>query len=470
MMTSLRRITVLTFSLTFFIWGSASAETKPKLPRVALVIGNAKYEAAAGALRNPRRDAKAMAATLRALGFEVTEKHNLTRDALLKAMMSFRDRLSGQEVALFYYAGHGLSVGGANYLLPIQSGYQPGQLDAAGLRLLAETRLFNAEQAVADMKTGGAVCNLVILDACRNTPLVQTGTERVVRGGGLAEMHPPAGSLIAFSTDAGAVAQDGEGENGLYTGELIKHLKTPGLTIEQVFKRTRAAVMECSDGQQVPAEYSRLIGEDIYLAGPAAVDVVKESPPPTPAAPAAEKGGAVASAGSGLISLTEIDQLAAEGQVQPCLSALFQHAQQRGGPFPEAAKPLGILLEQAKEQLKQPQLAGSALTLCEGVISCFADCLPLTHAEYKPLLAKAHNRRGDALMLYQRNVDAIAAYDAAYQLMPEDGYILYNRSRAHLALGQRDQARSDLLLAKSAGNTTAKLRTLIGRALKELDG
>jgi len=104
-------------------------------------------------------------------------------------------------------------------------------------RMLAETKLFNAEQVVAEMGAAGGGCNLVILDACRNTPVARDPSARDAVRGGLAEMKPPAGSLIAFATDAGHTALDGEGRNGLYTGELVKHLQTPGITIEQVFKR-----------------------------------------------------------------------------------------------------------------------------------------------------------------------------------------------------------------------------------------
>ncbi len=110
-------------------------------------------------------------------------------------------------------------------------------------------------------------------------------------------MTPPAGTLIAFSTDAGRVAFDGNGRNSLYTEELVKFLAMPGLTIEQVFKRTRADVMEKSGGAQIPAEYSRLVGDDIYLAG-------RDNAEPTPRAVAVEPPGPPA-----------INKLAAAGQV-----------------------------------------------------------------------------------------------------------------------------------------------------------
>lgn len=143
----------------------------------------------------------------------------------LRLLLDFRSTLAGKEVALFYFAGHHIHVDGANYLLPIQSGYAPEGADVVTLRLLAETWLFNVEQAVADLKSGSARCNLVILDACRTTALARTGRTRDAADSatGFAEMGPPAGSLIAFATHAGQTALDGDGANGLYTEELLRH-------------------------------------------------------------------------------------------------------------------------------------------------------------------------------------------------------------------------------------------------------
>lgn len=292
------RVARCALGILFLKSGATGFAAPPPLPvtgRTALVIGNAKYEAAVGPLRNSGNDAKLVATTLRALNFSVIERQNVSRDQLLQAVLEFRKTLSGAQVALFFYAGHGISVAGANYLIPLKSGFSPEQGDAAALRMLAETRLFNVEQAVADMSTGGAACNIIILDACRTNILSKTSRTRgFATEEGLAEMAPPAGSLIAFATDSGQTALDGAGPNGLYTEELLKHMQTPGITIEQVFKRTRAAVIERSKGEQIPAEYSRLVGEDIYLAGMvrAAIPIPKltevSTPTPSPSPPAAQ--------------------------------------------------------------------------------------------------------------------------------------------------------------------------------------
>jgi len=436
--------------------------------RTALVIGNARYEPSVGALRNSVNDAKAVARALRELGFSVSEHHNVTRDQLLGAVGAFRRKLAGAEVALFYYAGHGISVAGSNYLLPVRSGYDPADADEASLRLLAETKLFNAEQAVAEMTSAGAACNIVILDACRNTPVARNPRMRSVSGaGGLAEMNPPAGSLIAFATDAGRVAHDGAGANGLYTAELLKFMRTPGLTIEQVFKRTRAAVLERSDGAQIPAEYSRLVGDDIFLAGaPSSATVTRsaESSVPELSVPKAEMAGVPTDA--------ELAKLAAAGPAGECVAALRRVAATRG-PGDYAAAPLDTLLEKAKEDLKglaQPgPRAESALQTCEMVLSALNDCLPANDPRRAALMAKAQNRRGDALLIFGRTQEALAAYVAALPLAPDDAYIRYNRGRAHQLLGNTDAARGDFQAVIAAKTAKPGAKKLAQEALAKLE-
>lgn len=460
--------------LAFFIAATtllsswAAGEAKPHA-RTALVIGNAKYEPAIGPLRNTVNDSKAVAKALRELGFAVIEEHNVTRDELLKAVLQFRKTLAGAEVGLFYFAGHGISTAGSNYLLPLKSGYNPDGADDVTLRMLAETRLFNVEQAVADMKSAGAHCNLVILDACRTTAVARTGRTRdVASPGGLVEMKPPAGSLIAFATDAGQTALDGDGANGLYTEELLKNLRTPGLSIEQLFKRTRAGVLQRSDGGQIPAEYSRLVGEDIFLAGQA---VAEAMPAPVavvpPAVPDAQMKREPAPP---LPTLAEINKLAANRKARECVEALQKIAESRGaGDY--AVAPLATLLLHAKDDLTDATEASpkieAAMRACESVIVALRDCLPPDHAQKIPLTAKAENRLGDCLMLFGRTDDALDAYNGALSLTPEDGYVLYNRGRAYQALGNVDQARADFTAA-AAKTSQPGARKLAAAALAEM--
>lgn len=434
--------------------------------RTALVVGNQRYEEKVGPLRNTNNDAKAVAQTLRTLGFKVIERHDITRDQLLKAVEEFRKTLPGSEVALFYYAGHGISVSGSNYLVPLKSGFDPSDADAITLRMMAETRLFNAEQAVADMSAAGAACNIVILDACRNTPLTRDGRSRSFTGrAGLSEMTPPAGSLIAFATDAGRTAFDGDGTNGLYTEELLKNLRTPGLTIEQVFKRTRAGVLRRSDGGQVPAEYSRLVGDDVYLAG----EVV---PVATPAiAEAVAVSAPVKSEEPATVSTADLVKLAKAGKGPECLEALQKIAQEKGrGEY--AYEPLEVLLDQVKEDVREAKAPSekveSAAQTCEAIISILPECLSMDQPRTATIAAQAYNRRGDALLILGQAEEALKAFDAAQPLAPDDAYILYNRGRAYLSLGNQEAARADFTAAMDPKFKQPKARKLAQDALADL--
>ncbi len=458
----------MTRAFCTFLWivalaPSGSAAPSPKA-RTALVIGNARYENAVGGLRNSGNDARAVSRTLRNLGFSVIERHDVTRDQLLKAVLAFRATLPEAEVGLFYFAGHGISVAGANYLIPIKSGYIPDDTDDVALRMLAETRLFNVEQALAEMHSAGARCNLLILDACRTSNLGRPGRTRTLpRGGGLSEMNPPAGSLIAFAADAGQTAFDGDGANGLYTEELLKHLQTPGLTIEQVFKRTRAVVLERSGGGQIPAEYSRLVGEDVFLAGPARTEPTPPLSPPQPfelsARPASQ------------LTLAEINRLAAAGKAAECIVALQAIAQTKG-PGDYAAAPLETLLEGVKDDLKDATSASpkvvKAMTTCDLVLRSLPEALSPAHPSRSVLTAKAHNRRGDALLLLSRAEEALEAFNLAMPLAPDDAYILYNRGRAHVVLGRSEEARSDFTAASDPRFQQPTARKLAQQALEKL--
>ncbi len=293
-------------------------------------------------------------------------------------MRTFRKTLPGAEVAVLFYAGHGISVNGANYLVPVKSGFPPGgAADEVALRMLAETRLFNAAQAVADMSEAGSRCNLVILDARRNTPLLPSKT-RSFAGGGLAEMNPPAGSLIAFSTDAGRTALDGDGANGLYTSELLKNMATPGLTIEQVFKRTRAGVLARSEGSQVPAEYSALS---------ATTSTSREDPLPE-RKPHLQRPSRRPSQKSKTCRLRKVRRV--------------RHGspgnRSRARPGDYAVQPLDTLLERVKIDLARSTAASPRVTdaeaTCALVLRVLPESLPLDHPMAASLFVKASNRRG----------------------------------------------------------------------------
>ncbi len=220
--------------------------------RLALVIGNSNYQV--GALANPANDAKAMAQSLRETGFEVLQYTNLNKRELEESLRAFGNKIQRGSVALFYFAGHGVQVKGVNYLVPIGA-----RLEKEGD---AEYEAVDAGRIMNELESAGSRLNIVILDACRNNPFVQR-VRSLSRG--LAVMNAPSGTVVAYATGPGEVASDGDGKNGLYTQELLRYMHEPNLKIEEVLKRTRIAVKEKTNGQQVPWENTSLDGDFYFL-------------------------------------------------------------------------------------------------------------------------------------------------------------------------------------------------------------
>lgn len=224
--------------------------------RVALVIGNAAY--GSSPLRNPVADARAVAGKLKKLGFQVIQRENLGLKDMMRVITQFGERLAKKgTVGLFYFAGHGMQVRGKNYLIPVDaqiSSETSVRSEAVDADLMLE------QLAVSDL-------GIVILDACRNNPFERRFRSSV--GGGLAQMDAPKGILIAYATAPGKVASDGDGQNGLYTQELLKILEQPGLKVEDVFKRVRRQVADATGDLQVPWESSSLTGDFYFNGAPA---------------------------------------------------------------------------------------------------------------------------------------------------------------------------------------------------------
>ncbi|MBB4274676.1 caspase family protein [Rhizobium mongolense] len=239
--------------------------------RVALVIGNSAYQHVP-ILPNPDNDADDMAAKLRDLGFEVVVGSNLDLAGVRRTIREFVGKLDGADMALFYYAGHGLQVNGENYIAPVDAkllSYLDLEFEAVPMNLI----LSAMERATQ--------INLVFLDACRDNPLAANlarsmGTRSVLVGRGLAKVGSGIGSLIAFATQPGNVALDGAGRNSPFTAALLRHLGKPGRDITRELIDVRRDVLEATDGRQVPWDNSSLTGEVIlkHLAelGPAPGD------------------------------------------------------------------------------------------------------------------------------------------------------------------------------------------------------
>lgn len=224
--------------------------------RYALVIGNSNYPKAIGTLKNPVNDATDLARELQASNFEVQLLTNATYGQMRQAMLRFKEKVDAGErdktVSLFYYAGHGLQRDNENWLVPVDAMIE--------FEDDIQRYCFPVQRMVlANMERSNSRMNIVILDACRNNPF--PALNRSLGEQGLTEMRKARGSFIAYATAPGSVASDGTGRNGLYTQELLKAMRKPGLTIEQVFKEVRQSVLRLSGNKQNTWDSSNIIGE-----------------------------------------------------------------------------------------------------------------------------------------------------------------------------------------------------------------
>src|SRR5882672_8559307 len=267
---------ILSVVCMVFTAGTASAEK-----RVAFVVGNGAYKNVAP-LPNPSVDAKAIAATLRNVGFEVVEGSNLTRDKMTERLLDFGKKAQGADVAVFFYAGHGIAINGTNYLLPVDADIKSEMDVKLGAAINIDLTL--------DQTMGDAKVKLVFLDACRDNPFAaknksNSATRSVSVQTGLAEMKSGEGTLIAFATGPGQTALDGqEGTNSPFTRALLANIATPGVEIQQAMTKVRAQVNEETNKGQLPWGHTNLIGT-VYL-NPAAAPAAAAGPASS-AAPAA---------------------------------------------------------------------------------------------------------------------------------------------------------------------------------------
>ena len=231
--------------------------------RLALVIGNGAYVNATP-LANPPNDAAAVAKTLREIGFEVIDGTNLDRAGMERVVREFLRKAPGARVTLLYYAGHGMQVEGRNYLVPVDAKL------AAPSDLPFETLELDKVLAGLDDE---ARANIIVLDACRDNPLARGfasklgATRSAAVPAGLAGYATVGtGTLIAFATAPGQTALDGAGTNSPFTSAFIKHVRTPGIEVNQMLTRVRVEVAAGTKNRQVPWANSSLLGE-VYLAG-----------------------------------------------------------------------------------------------------------------------------------------------------------------------------------------------------------
>jgi hypothetical protein len=238
--------------------------------RVALVIGNGAYESAR--LPNPPNDVQMISQGLTQVGFKVIQKTNLGREAMMTTVREFSDTIKAGDVALFYYAGHGAQVKGANHLIPVDAPMGMKEFEA-------EHRNVSANLVLDALAESGSKLNIVILDCCRNNPFARSWRSANL---GLAEMKAPQETLIGYATAPGSAALDGEGSHSPYALALAEELVRPGLKLEEVFKNVARRVFETTKGTQRPWISLDVLGDFAFATGTGPTISSTPSTTPTP--------------------------------------------------------------------------------------------------------------------------------------------------------------------------------------------
>lgn len=250
--------------------------------RYALVIGNSQY--ALANLKNPVNDATDMSAQLKLLGYRIHENKpllDLNRASFEQAILDFAVSVPAGSTAIVYYAGHGVSVDGENYLLPVGDQMStPAQI---------KDRSISLQYALAELEDHNpSGLNIFLVDACRDNPLGQTFTRSIANG--LSKIGGADGSFVGYASGTGQVAIDGQGRNGIYTGELLHSLANEShLTIEEMHKRVKARVQKKTSGIQSPMYEANFTGtycfgvcNTEFNPAPTAPELITRIPPPDP--------------------------------------------------------------------------------------------------------------------------------------------------------------------------------------------
>src|SRR5438552_1417848 len=289
----MKTFAVLVSGFILFVLAAFGAQAAtPDVKRVALVIGNSKYVSAVP-LPNPANDARLIASTLRNAGFDALEGVDQDNAGMHSLIIKFTEASCNADLAVIFYAGHGMQVDGKNYLIPVDAELtSPAYL---------KTRTVQIDQFMAALPPDPAV-GVIILDACRDNPLARTLAASLPKSrslsAGLAPVEAKSdgvgtgGILIAYATDPGAIAFDGNGVDSPYSLALAKHLTEPGVEIQSALTRVRGEVTEVTQGRQRPWHNASL-GREVFLGKPIAeaapvaapvTDAAKTTAAPAPVA------------------------------------------------------------------------------------------------------------------------------------------------------------------------------------------
>lgn len=433
--------------------------------RAALVIGNSVYEHA-GRLANPTNDAAAVAAAFRRLQFEhVTHLDNLGADKLRRALSDFSAQAANADIAVVYFAGHGIEVDGQNYLIPVDA-----RLASAAVVEIETIPLATVTSVIASASR----LRLVILDSCRNNPFrarMISGTSGRSRsiGRGLARVEPSENELIAFAAAGGTEADDGSGQHSPFTEALLKSLEMPGLEVRLLFGAVRDDVVEATRRRQTPHVYGTLGRQQLYLAAPAAAPKSDEA--------YADLAGVIASmTDRGRVeALTRHSVEVVRKAAQERLSALAAPA----SPAPAETMPASslaasdgtraVVLKRAKEiaaKVDAPAARGDALTAIAAALvpsGQFAEILALREQALREAdagrspdwRATLHAGLGVALSKLGRSSEAALQFEEALRLVsmaPADtrGITLNGIAEEQALAGLKAEAKIGFVRAQAA--------------------
>jgi tetratricopeptide (TPR) repeat protein len=368
--------------------------------RTALVIGNSNYQKAVQ-LVNPVNDATDMAQALEKLGFDVIVLKNANLRQMGEALDKFHAELRRGGVGAFYYAGHGIQVDGENYLIPIDAKLTREQ-DIAYEALPLGKILGAMEDAANDV-------NIVILDACRDNPFSRRW-QRSTQAQGLAPVQAVRGSYIAYATAPGDVASDGEGRNGIFTAQILKHIKTPNLDVEDMFKLVRQDVLQATNNQQMPWDSSSLVGEFSFNSN--STPVATSSP-----APESNNSTPVATSTPVPESTTPVET---------------------STPAPETTTPPSNPQQDSAEELAQQGDDQHSRGDYLGAIDILSQALALN-----PNDANAYNNRAAAYRELYEYQQALPDVNKAIQLNPNFADAYWNRALIYSGLDNWENALAD---------------------------
>jgi tetratricopeptide (TPR) repeat protein len=371
-----------------------------KEKRTALVIGNSNYQET-GQLPNPVNDATDMAQVLRELGFDVILLKDANLSQMGEALDEFHAKLLEGGVGVFYYAGHGMQLDSENYLIPIDAKLERKQDTPYEAQALGKI--------LGAMEDAANNVNIIIIDACRNKPF-NRGWQRSSQAEGLAPVQAVRGSYIAYATAPGDVADDGKGRNGTFTAQILKHIKTPNLSVEEMFKRVRQGVLEDTNNQQIPWDSSSLVGEFSFNQRSTPVADTQSTPVAT-FTPAPESTTSTSTPAPDVATST---------------------------PVTESTTPTSTPASESAEKLVQQGLDRVEQGDNQGAIDNFTEGIALN-----PDDAEAYNNRGEAYRNLRQYQEAIADLDRAISLNPDFAAAYNNRANAYLSLQQYQSAIAD---------------------------